>query len=433
LIDEYWDDDAFAENLGDNDLISPRYGEGGIGYGANYGSVRAAVGGRLSEAYDRYLELCETYFSGYMVDDMALMISWDDLAQFLIDWSVFRISYPRFIEIDTVDSVIRFGLYLYAGCYNLDNTPVIEYDNTLSPEVKASYEKFLSNPASGDVLYCDDIERLYEVWTVNNFEYTQDVQDFIEELEAKLYDTYTGIADSDTVTNVRLGQEVNIVLSENETTPYRWVSVLSDETVMELVNDEYIQDFNPLGADGVGGEHRYDFRAIGVGVCAVDMYLVCIGDTIDEAVQKESYFYKVEEYTKDNEIPNTSIFPKEGIPLLEYLNDKALTTFAEHFDEDFPVSVSVRYDGESSGTPFTVTDPEIIRAVFEALRNIIVVGEWPASGHTDDYLNYYFEMADGRRIYGFEFQDGMLLDARMGLHEIIGFDVLQNVLLDPRL
>jgi len=188
LLDDYWDDDAFAENLGDNSLISPRYGEGGIGYGANYGAVRAALGDRLSEAYGRFFELSETYFSGYLVDDMALMISWDGLAQFLIDWSVFRISYPRFIEIDSVDGDIRFGLYLYAGCFNLDNTPVIYYDDTLSPNVKASYEKFLNDPASGDVLYYGDIEELYEVWKANSFMYTQDVQDFIAELEAKLYE-----------------------------------------------------------------------------------------------------------------------------------------------------------------------------------------------------------------------------------------------------
>ena len=188
LCDDHWEDAAFAENLGDSHLISPRYGEGGIGYGANYGAVHAALGDRLSEAYDRYFEIRETYFSGYLVDDMALMISWDDLAQFLVDWSVFRISYPRFVEIDSVDGDLRFAMYLYAGCFNLDNTPVIDDDDALSPEVKASYEKFLNDPASGDVLYRDDIENLYELWRVNSFTFTQDVQDFIEELEAKLYE-----------------------------------------------------------------------------------------------------------------------------------------------------------------------------------------------------------------------------------------------------
>ena len=139
LCDEYWDDEAFADTLGDNDLVSTRHGEGGIGYGTNFGAARAAFGDRLSEAYELYLELAETYFSSYMVDDMALLISWDGLARFIIDWSAFRISYPRFIEIGAVDSDIEFGVYLYAGCFNLDNTPVI-YKNALSEDVRVSYE-----------------------------------------------------------------------------------------------------------------------------------------------------------------------------------------------------------------------------------------------------------------------------------------------------
>lgn len=187
LSDNYWDDEEYAESLRNNDPISPRYGEGGIGYGANYGAIHTALGGRLSEAYDRYFEIMETYLTGYLVDDMALMISWDDLAQYLVDLSVFRICYPRFIEIDSLDDDLRFGFYLYAGCFNLDNTPVVDYDNTLSPDVKASYEKFLNDPASGDVLFYKNIEMLYQVWKDNNFVYTLDVQNYIAELEAKLY------------------------------------------------------------------------------------------------------------------------------------------------------------------------------------------------------------------------------------------------------
>jgi hypothetical protein len=186
LCDEFWDDEAFADGLGESDLVSTRFGEGGIGYGVNYGAARAAFGDRLSEAYERYLELTETYFSGYLVDDMALMTSWDGLAQFIIDWSVFRISYPRFIEIDAVDSDIEFGVYLYAGCFNLDNTPVI-YNNALSEDVRASYERFLDNPASADVLYYDDIATLYDLWKGGNFKYTKAVQNFIADLEVKLY------------------------------------------------------------------------------------------------------------------------------------------------------------------------------------------------------------------------------------------------------
>ena len=156
-----------------------------------------------------------------------------------------------------------------------------------------------------------------------------------------------------------------------------------------------------------------------------------LGDAVDEAVLKGSYVYKIAEHTEEGEISDPAGLPQEGIPLLEYLNDPILIAFAENFQEDFPVSVSVRHDGEASGTPVTATDSETIRAVFEALVNITVWGEWPVGGHTDDYLNYYFEMFGGRMIYGFEFQNGMLLDSRMGLHEITGFDTLQRALPDP--
>jgi len=142
-----------------------------------------------------------------------------------------------------------------------------------------------------------------------------------------------------------------------------------------------------------------------------------------------SYLFKAGEpitFYAINEVPETA-----DLPLLEYLNDPILIAFAENFDKDFPISVSVRHDGEASGTPVTVTDSETIRAVFEALQKITVLGKWPVSGHTDDYLYYYFEMPDGRMIYGFEFQDGMLLDSRMGLYEIKGFDMLQYALPDP--
>jgi len=238
----------------------------------------------------------------------------------------------------------------------------------------------------------------------------------------------TALTGSKTTAILTLGQEVSINVSANETTPYRWIPVLSDETVMELVDDGYIQDFNPLGYDGVGGKQRYVFRAIGPGVCSVDLYHVYIGDTIDEAVSKKTYLYTVEEAPDENTNLSPAGPPQDGVPLLAFLDNPALTAFAEHFEEDFPVSVAVRHDGEASGVPVVVTDPEIIRAVFESLRNITVIGEWPVSGHTDDYLNYYFEMTDGRSIYGFVFQSGMLLDETMGLHVITGFDMLQRAL-----
>lgn len=122
---------------------------------------------------------------------------------------------------------------------------------------------------------------------------------------------------------------------------------------------------------------------------------------------------------------------KQGVPLFEYLNDSALTAFAENIETDFPVSVTVHHNGWAGRAPHTATDPETIRAVFEALRGITVLDEWPTSAHTDDELIYTFQMADGSTIQGFAFQDGMLLDEWMGLHELTGFNELQQALPDP--
>ena len=186
LFDDHWNDHVFAEGLGEDSLISPRFSESGIGYDVHYSALRARLQGRLSEAYDRYLTLCEKYFSAYIVDDLALMMTWEDMAHFLIDWSVFRTSYPRFLKAEIVDDDIRFGLFLYAGCFDLVNTPVID-ENRLSPDVKASYEMFLSHPSSGDCLYYDDIAHLYDMWKTNDFMYTEQVQAAIKALEIMLY------------------------------------------------------------------------------------------------------------------------------------------------------------------------------------------------------------------------------------------------------
>jgi len=95
--------------------------------------------------------------------------------------------------------------------------------------------------------------------------------------------------------SLRLGEETSIVENENPTTPYRLLLVLTDETVMELAGDEYIQDFNPFGADGVGGKHHYRLRAVGVGECAADLYRVYIGDNIDRAEYRDTYLFTVTE------------------------------------------------------------------------------------------------------------------------------------------
>jgi hypothetical protein len=116
------------------------------------------------------------------------------------------------------------------------------------------------------------------------------------------------------------------------------------------------------------------------------------------------------------------------LPLFEYIGEDAMA-FAEHFEDDFPVSVTVRYETVAGGEPYETESRETIRAVFEALRNMTVVSD-NGSGHTDDYLTYTFAMIDGRR-HVFTFQTGCYLGDRGHLLGVEGFGALQAALSAP--
>jgi len=114
-------------------------------------------------------------------------------------------------------------------------------------------------------------------------------------LNAIEYEAFSGVSSVIQAATIPLGQETSIIAHENMTTPYRLLLVLTDETVMELAGDEYIQDPNPNDADGVGGNHHFHLKAVGLGECSADLYLVYINDTIDRAENKESYLFTVVE------------------------------------------------------------------------------------------------------------------------------------------
>jgi len=182
----HWDDPVIYENIRQGDLVSVRYHEGMIGYGANYIEIHAALSGKLSEAYDTYLAYAGEYFTHYIIDDMALMISWDDLAKYIVDWSVFHQENPDFVASGDVSHSILLGVAVYTGCIQLDNTPVID-NGELVEEVKESYIRFLNNPENRACDYYFDIEALYQVWEDNGFWYALDVEDYIKDLDARLF------------------------------------------------------------------------------------------------------------------------------------------------------------------------------------------------------------------------------------------------------
>jgi predicted secreted protein len=110
---------------------------------------------------------------------------------------------------------------------------------------------------------------------------------------------------SDGLNKVLPGQLVCILLSENQTTPYRWEFVVSDDAAIELEVDRYTPDPNPQQADGVGGTHAFFFRVKSAGACSIQMGLVRIGEGVESALQTESYEIIIED------APNSEQYEEE--------------------------------------------------------------------------------------------------------------------------
>lgn len=62
---------------------------------------------------------------------------------------------------------------------------------------------------------------------------------------------------------LRVGDGVQLSLTENPTTGYRWEFVTKPEPYCVVVSDAYVADSN--GAIGTGGAHKWVFRAVSPG------------------------------------------------------------------------------------------------------------------------------------------------------------------------
>lgn len=67
-----------------------------------------------------------------------------------------------------------------------------------------------------------------------------------------LLDNWYELSSDDTVITVRL--------PGNATTGYEWVYSISDEEVLELITQEYVQDENTEGVEGAGGTYVGSFK-----------------------------------------------------------------------------------------------------------------------------------------------------------------------------
>ena len=110
---------------------------------------------------------------------------------------------------------------------------------------------------------------------------------------------------------------------------------------------------------------------------------------------------------------------KNGISLFAFLENQALV---EHLAAELPVRATVCYSNIGGGIPYATENKIILRKLMEALAGITVF-DADAGMHTDDYLDYSFEWADGTA-FAMTFQKGKLIGVDMGAHPVAGFEGL---------
>ncbi|MEG0805633.1 MAG: hypothetical protein RR364_03280 [Lachnospiraceae bacterium] len=86
--------------------------------------------------------------------------------------------------------------------------------------------------------------------------------------------------------------------------------------------------------------------------------------------------------------------------IVEFCNQKEITDFANSFFQNRPVALSYYCNlQEADEIAATVTNPEFITAVYEALMDVTVGDKYTGDISDSGEKGYLFTMEDGRQIY----------------------------------
>lgn len=267
-------------------------------FGEAIDTLDDALGGRCIEYADRALQALlkdfEYYFEsmiegtpqkGYLQILQTTLLLPESLPPDATDteravWAELYDGTACIVSFVTIDNSMNLSDVSYAGVSGLIGDYAVLPDGSVkSVSLRGIRSRFFAGPVVPGV-------RVINMGSHYNTHYT--LPALTDSHDAKPLD-------SDYMENIRVGELVYITVMENQTTPYRWVYVFSDDTMMECVYDQYVPDDHPPDITGVGGKHRFRFEATAPGTCLIDLYLVLMGDDINEAVEKVTYAVIIEE------------------------------------------------------------------------------------------------------------------------------------------
>ncbi|WLR50391.1 hypothetical protein LC040_14130 [Bacillus tianshenii] len=152
----------FAEFVQKNGLVFVENGEGMLGIAINYKWMQKQLYDELSAQINDYFAIRQNL---NVVSDGTLTISWDELADRIINLEDFMMRNPTFSK--SPDLHQYYYQFLTYYLFGIDNSPVFDSNGKLLPEVKDSYERFMQMYDNQQTYYT--IKGYYDILQKNQF------------------------------------------------------------------------------------------------------------------------------------------------------------------------------------------------------------------------------------------------------------------------
>ena len=116
-----------------------------------------------------------------IVSDAALLISWDQLARYIVRRQKFISAYPSAALAVQMKEEMNYYIGWLDGSLPLDNTPVYSYRGVYSEEAKEAYRYVINN--STDERLVSRFTTIYEMLEDSGFMASSDIKDYLWNLE----------------------------------------------------------------------------------------------------------------------------------------------------------------------------------------------------------------------------------------------------------
>lgn len=131
----------------------------------------------VTEEMKDYIAIMAVESDKVPAKDAALVISWDELFERLINQEKFLDEHKDSVKFEEVKSLHK--KYMTFAIYGLNNTPLFDYENNkMNDEAKAAYEKVIAKENK----FSQTLKEYYELIKNNGFKLTEEVKSYRDKL-----------------------------------------------------------------------------------------------------------------------------------------------------------------------------------------------------------------------------------------------------------